>query len=119
MKPNVDLTDSRIFTTFEEPTGIVKLLLDSLKVKKPWDFENNPKKFKDITSDAEVSDFSSRRSLIPVGNKKERQIWKLHRAYDADEICDCCGQSRGKKPWAKNKCNCYSMTFTPKIPWRF
>lgn len=46
MKRNVDLSENRIFTAPEEPTGLVKLLLDTLKITKPWDFENNSKKLK-------------------------------------------------------------------------
>lgn len=114
MKRNVDLSESRMFTTPEQPTGLFKLLLDAIKVTKPWDFEHNPRK---VTSDidAEVSS----RSPFAVGNKKDRKNWKRNHAYDTDQICDCCGQNRGKKPWAKNRCNCYSMSYTPKIPWKF
>lgn len=116
MKRNVDLSESRMFTTPEEPTGLFKLLLDAIKVTKPWDFEHNPRKF---TSDEEAFGLSNFRSPFAVGNKKERQIWKQNYAYDTDQICDCCGQSRGKKPWARNRCNCYSKTYTTKIPWKF
>lgn len=56
MKRTVDLSENRMFTTPEEPTELFKLLLDTLKVTKPW---------------------------------------------------------------AKNRCNCYSMSYTPKIPWKF
>ena len=115
MKRNVDLSESRMFTTPEEPTGLFKLLLDIIKVTKPWDFENNPRK---ITSDKDFDLFNSR-SLFAVGNRKDRQNWKRNYAYDTDQICDRCGQDRGKKPWAKNRCNCYSMSYTPKIPWKF
>jgi len=113
MKRNVDLSDSRMFTTPEEPTGIFKTLWDLIKITKPWDFENNPRS---VNSDDDLFDAPS---LIALGNKKERQIWKRHQACYADEICDRCGQSTGKKPWAKNRCNCYSMRYKPKIPWKF
>lgn len=112
MKRNVDLSESRMFTTPEEPTGLFKLLLDTLNITKPWDFEHNPRK---ITSDR----LFNYRSLFAVGNKKDRQNWKRNNAYDTGQICDYCGQDRGKKPWAKNRCNCYSMSYTPKIPWKF
>ncbi len=114
MKRNVDLSESQIFTTPEPLTGLVKLIYESIKVTKPWDFENKPVK---ITSDL---DFTNQRSVFAVGNKEERQIWKLNHSYDADEICDNCGQSRGKKPWAKNRCNCDSiMIYSTRIPWKF
>lgn len=116
MKRNVDLSESRMFTTPVEPTGEFKLLLDLIKVTKPWDFENNPKK---ITSDFDLEVNSEKRRFFAVGNKEERQRWKRNRACDTGQICDCCGQSVGKKPWAKNKCNCYSWTYKPKIPWKF
>lgn len=70
-------------------------------------------------SDLDFEILANQRSVIAVGNKKERQIWKRNNSCDTDEICDCCGQSRGKKPWAKNRCNCYSMTDSSKIPWKF
>ena len=112
MKSNVDLSESQMFTTIKEPTGLFKLLLDQSKVTKPWDFEHNPRR--------NIKDFDSNSlSIFAVGNKKERQNWKRNHAYNTDQICDCCGQDRGKKPWAKNRCNCYSMFFTPKIPWKF
>lgn len=114
MKSNVDLSESRIFTTPKEPTGLYKLLLDEIKVTKPWDFEHNPR---DITRSRENLGFTSR-SLLAVGNKKDRQIWKRNLAYDTNQICDRCGQDRSKKPWA-TRCNCYSMIYTPKIPWKF
>ena len=104
-----------MFTTPEEPTGLFKLLLDAIKVTKPWDFEHNPRT---ITSDKDLGWFNSR-SLFAVGNRKDRQKWKRNYAYDTDQVCGRCGQDRGKKPWAKNRCNCYSMSYTPKIPWEF
>ena len=114
MKRNVDLSENRMFTNPEEPTGIFKLLIDQIKGVKPWDFENKPR---EITSDEEFSILSQ--TVFAVGNKKQRERWKREEASEKDEICDMCGQSRGKKPWAKNRCNCYSMTYTPKIPWKF
>ena len=89
------------------------MIFDALKVTKPWDFEHNPVS---VTSDLGLED---QQRIFAVGNKEERQIWKQNYLCDADEICDCCGQSRGKKPWAKNRCNCYSMTYSPRIPWKF
>ena len=115
MKRNVDLSENRMFTTPEEPTGLFKLLLDTIKVTKPWDFEHNPRKF---TSDQDFG-FINSRALFAVGNKKDRQIWKRNQAYNTDQICDCCGQNRGKKPWAKNSCNCYSMIHKPRGIWKF
>ena len=103
-----------MFTTPEEPTGIFKLLLDAIKITKPRDFENNPRK---ITSDEDFG-FSSRRPFA-TGNKKDRQIWKRNQACDRDQICERCGIDRGKKLWAKKSCNCYSWTYKPKMPWKF
>ena len=116
MKRNVDLTENRMFTTPEEPPEVVKLLLEALKVTKPWDFEHNPL---NVTSDSQDFYLFNSRSFFAVGNKKDRENWKRNHLYDTDQICDWCGQDRGKKPWAKNRCNCYSMTYTPEIPWRF
>lgn len=115
MKRNVDLSENRMFTTPEEPTGLFKLLLDEIKVTKPWDFLHN---YREVTNDKETFEFNSQ-SLFAIGNKKDRQNWKRNHAYDTGQICDCCGQNSGKKPWAKNRCDCYSMTYIPKIPWKF
>lgn len=116
MKRNVDLSESRIFATPEPLTGLAKLIDDSIEITKPWDYENKPL---EIMSDSDFEIRANQRSVIAVGNKKKRQIWKRDHSYDADEICDCCGQSKGKKPWAKNRCNCYSMIYSPRIPWKF
>lgn len=115
MKSNVDLTESRIFTTPDKPTGLYKLFLDTLKVTKPWDFEHIPQL---ITSDEDLLGFNSR-SIFAVGNKKERQNWKRNHAYYTGQICEYCGQNRSKKPWVTNTCNCYSMSYMRKIPWKF
>lgn len=116
MKRNVDLSELRMFTTPDPLTGLAKLIYDAVKVTKPWDFENNPQQ---LTSDLDLVVIAEQRHIFAVGDKKERQNWKQNHAYDTDQICDRCGQKRGKKPWAKNRCNCYSMVFTPKIPWKF
>lgn len=116
MKRNVDLSENRMFTTPEPLTGLNKLLHDALKVTKPWDFKNNPRI---LTSDLDLAVSYEVRRVFAVGSKEERQRWKRNRAYATDQICDCCGQDRGKKPWAKNRCNCYSMTSHRKIPWKF
>lgn len=115
MKSNVDLSERRMFTTPEEPIGLLKILFQAINVTKPWDFKHNLIK---VTDDRDDSVFNSL-SIFAVGNKKERQIWKKNHACDIDQICDCCGRDRGKKPWAKNRCNCYLMSYTPKIPWKF
>lgn len=116
MKRNVDLSERRIFTTSAPLTGLSKLFHDALTVTKPWDFENNSMK---LTSNLELEVIEEQRHVFAVGSKKERQNWKRNQEYDTDQICDCCGQKRGKKPWVKNRCDCYSMIFTPKIPWKF
>ena len=116
MKRNVDLSENRIFTTPEEPPELFKILLNVLKEIKPWNFERN---YQEIRNDVEIHDLSNFGKSFAVGNKKQRQIWKRNHASDRNEICDWCGQDRGKKPWAKNRCNCYSMISTSKIPWKF
>ena len=75
MKRNVDLTENRIFTTPEEPTGVTKEILDWVKKvsRKPWDFENKPRI---ISGDLDFETFSRDKELIITGNKKERQIRK-------------------------------------------
>lgn len=116
MKRNVDLTHNRIFTTPEEPTGMIKLLLDSIKNTKPWDVE---KTLKVRGSDLDFAVKSELRQVFAIGSKEERERWKRNRACDNDEMCDRCGMRTGRKPWAKIRCNCYSMTHSSKIPWKF
>lgn len=123
MKRNVDLTEKQMFTTPEFPTEsaklfsdakLAKLIADNLKVPKPWASENY---LHLITTDLDFDDIAKQRSVFAVGSKKERQNWKLNHAYDTNQICKICGQKKDKKPWARNRCNCYSIS-TPKIPWK-
>lgn len=115
MKSNVDLSENRIFTTPTPPTDPIIIELSKfLKISKPWDFLNNPKW---IGSDLDLEISNKGKKVFAVGNKKERQRWKRNQASYADEICGRCGESRGRKPWAKKECNCYSMRRTKRIPW--
>lgn len=118
MKRNVDLSQNRIFTTPEEPTGEAKILLDWFKklTQKPWDFENKPM---EISSDLDLKASSKYEELIITGNKHERQIRKQNRLYDAGKVCDICGFDTRKRPWLGKTCNCYSMIYKPKMPWTF
>jgi hypothetical protein len=56
MKRNVDLTEDRLFTTPEEPTGITKILFDWFadQQRKPWEFN-----ITDINSDFDSSLYSA------------------------------------------------------------
>ena len=110
MKPNVDLTESRIFTTYENHIN----LLDLLKPTKPWDFENLPTL---ISDDLDLKNSSEIDMIIFTGNKKDRQIKKKNFLYNTEKVCDRCGCDYRKKPWAGMTCNCYSMKYTPKFPW--
>lgn len=120
MKPNVDLSENRLFTTYREPselTGTAKIILDWLKksVRKPWDFENNPTP---LSSDLDL-EILDREELILTGNKQQRQRKRLYRLYDEGTVCDICGLDTRKKPWAGMTCSCYSMVHQHKFPWIF
>lgn len=114
MKPNVDLTENRIFTTPKEPSGVVKELLNLLEPK-PWDFENMPTL---ISDDLDLQNNSYKNEeLVFTGNKEERQIKKMNRLYDTGKYCYICGRACREKPWTGITCNCYSMEYRPKFPW--
>ena len=116
MKRNVDLTEDRLFTTPEEPTGITKILFDWFadQQRKPWEFN-----ITEINSELDFECAILHPPLIATGDKADRERWYRAQKESADEICDHCGQDKGKLPWAKKKCNCYAMTFERKIPWDF
>lgn len=118
MKRNVDLSENRIFTTPEEPTGDEKIILDWVKkvTRKPWDFKNKPKI---ISSDFDLEISCKEKELFFTGDKKERQIKKQNRLFDEEKVCDVCGLDTRKKPWARTTCKCYSMKYESKKPWIF
>ncbi len=109
MKPNVDLTEERIFTTREKPTGLFKELLDMFEPKKPWDFEHN----------VQLVDCDSLMDESIIYARNSYKYWNRHNLYDTGKICENCGFDASKKPWEGITCNCYSMTSEKKIPWKF
>ena len=110
MKENVDLTESRTFTTYKE--GIPKEIKDILKsmgANKPWNFI----KFTDI------DDLGNSREIIYTGNNEYRKIKKRNHAYNTYQICPECGQKMRMKPRAKRVCKCYPIINRIRCPWRF
>ena len=91
MKNNVDLTESQLFSR-RLPT----LTLEMITVSKfPWDTGI----FQHIRSDDELDLNHQKKSLIALGDKKQRaeisEYWKM----DSVNYCDCCGERMNLKPW--------------------
>ena len=113
MKPNVDLTEHRLFTSRTEHADI---LANFFAKQMPWN-----KRITEISSDSELgimcSD-SKKRSYFPTGNKGERErIIKAR--LERKKRCEDCEQLLPKCPWIKHECNAYSMTIKKRIPWIF
>jgi len=117
MKPNVDLTENRLFTTFEnrEFSEIHMLLIKSLKLNMPW------RKMQEVSSDNElcnsIENFK-KHSYFPTGNKHERQKKIESRMY-YENRCEECDQPLPKCPWIRHNCSAYCMTLEKRIPWIF
>ena len=113
MKRNVDLTEDRLFTTPppQQDPGLIFIDVNF----KPWEF-----RFVEITSDLDFGIDSQ--SLIPLGDKRDREIWKNNNNSSSNDICSTCGK-RKYLPWSSRSCECYSnysSTFTSKrFPWEF
>lgn len=112
MKTNVDLTANQTFTTFTYNDEILKFL----KFPKPWE-EFRHEGICRVDNNEEFKRHNVNR-IFAVGNRKERQIWKENYEYDTNQVCDRCGRRRDKKPWVNNRCDCYSMIYKPRIPWK-
>ena len=109
MKRNVDLTEDRLFTTPQprENSGLIFIEVNF----KPWEFN-----FIEITSDLDFG-FGSQ-SLIPLGDKKDREIWKINNNCSSNDVCSTCGK-RKYLPWSSRNCGCYSMSTPKEFPWEF
>lgn len=122
MKNNVDLTENQIFSrsNFFQDMSLGVLTLAMIAGSKfPWDLKD----FRKIKSDDEFDLGHQRKSLIAVGDKKQRAEVAEFRKMDSPNYCDCCGVRMNLKPWDMEigtcrKCDDYYETQGgQKIPW--
>lgn len=122
MKNNVDLTENQLFSrsNFFQDIALGVLTLGIITGSKfPWDLKD----FRQIKSDDEFDLDHQRKSLIAVGDKKQRAEVAEFRKMDSLNYCDCCGARMNLKPWDRemgvcHKCNeYYEKQDKQKIPW--
>lgn len=122
MKNNVDLTENQLFSrsNFFQDMALGVLTLATLAGSKfPWDLKG----FRQIKSDDEFDLDHQRKSLIAVGNKKQRAEVAEFRKMDSANYCDCCGARMNLKPWDREvgicrKCDdYYENQDRQKTPW--
>lgn len=98
MKNNVDLTENQLFSrsNFFQDVALGVLTLAMITGSKfPWDLKD----FRQIKSDDEFDLDHQRKSLIAVGDKKQRAEVAEFRKMDSVNYCDCCGSRMNLKPW--------------------
>lgn len=122
MKNNVDLTEDQIFSriNFFQDMALGVLTLSMIaQWEFPWDLNN----FRNIRSDDEFDLDHQRKSLIAVGDKKQRAEVSEFRKMDSENYCDCCGARMNLKPWDREIGTCrkcddyYEKRDKQKIPW--
>ena len=116
MKRNVDLTESRIFSTAQTPSLLASIVKD-LGKHYLWDYEH----MKIVQSDYDLTDYKSR--LVLCGNASERQAQRFNYSLDSGDICECCGRPLTNKPWSRHYCLCEScesrLEYNCQKTWRF
>lgn len=122
MKNNVDLTENQLFSRnnfFADMASGVLTLAMIARSKFPWDLKD----FRQIKSDDEFDLDHQRKSLIAVGDKKQRAEVAEFRKMDSVNYCDCCGARMNLKPWDREIGTCrkcdeyYENQDKQKIPW--
>lgn len=123
MKNNVDLTENQIFSrnNLFADMELNEFMLSMLaRTKIPWDLKN----FSQIKSGDEFDLDHQRKSLIAIGDKKNRAEIAEYREMDSKDYCDCCGTRMNLKPWNKEigicrKCDeYYEKQNKENIPWK-
>ena len=116
MKRNVDLTESRIFSTAQTPSLLASIVKDFGK-HYLWDYEH----MKIVQSDYDLTDYKSR--LVLCGNASERQAQRFNYSLDSGDICECCGRPLTNKPWSRHYCLCElcasRLAYDCQKTWRF
>lgn len=123
MKKNVDLTENQIFSRnnlFADMALGVLQLSTLARSKFPWDLKD----FRKMRSSDEFDLEHQIKSLIDVGDKKQRSEVAEFRKMDSLDYCDCCGSRMNLKPWDREigicrKCNEHYENYDKaRFPWR-
>lgn len=115
MKNNVDLTENQLFSrgNFFQDMALGVLTLSILTGSKfPWG------------SDDGFDLDHQKKSLIALGDKKQRAEIAEYRKMDNVNYCDCCGARMNLKPWDREIGICrkrddyYAKKDKGKCPWK-
>ena len=119
MKNNVDLTENQIFSRRTLQENYTIFVISAARGKHPW--ESNV--FSEVSTDDELNLGHQKKSLIALGDKKQRAEVAELRKMDNVNYCDCCGARMNLKPWDReiglcHKCNehCEKQDKV-KFPW--
>lgn len=121
MKRNVDLTESRFFSSnnrFNDISISVLTLGIITGEKFPWNTN-----IEELKSDGDFDMDYQRKAIIAVGDKAIRAKVKGYRQMDSLDYCDCCGKRMNLKPWdweigVCHKCNQYYEKDVDRCKWR-
>lgn len=123
MKPNIDLTNNRMF---QDDIDFTTILIKHLVGKIPWKNVYSLSETIKTDSDLEYNYTSSlipiSKQLFPLGNKQERNKTKDINNSISEHYCDRCGKHIHTIPW-KFSCSLCETCFTElkldlKIQWK-
>ena len=115
MKSNIDLTEDQIFSRINFDSIINVISNEYFRV--PWNIKID-------NSGDEYDLLHQKKSLIALGNKKQREEVKFYRKMDSKNYCECCGKRINLIPWNKEMGLCKrcdkstEYDFNDKCPWR-
>lgn len=115
MKSNIDLTENRIFSRINFDSIIDVISNECSRV--PWNIKTD--NFGD-----EYDLLHQKKSLIALGDRKQREKIKLYRKMNSGNYCDRCGKRINLIPWNKEMGLCkrcdksMEYDFNDKCPWR-
>ena len=115
MKPNIDLTENQIFSRINFDSIVNTISIKYFRI--PWNIGS------DYSGD-EYDLSHQKKSLIALGDRKQREEVKLYRKMDSGNYCECCGKRINLTPWNKEiglckKCDkSMEYDFNDKCPWR-
>lgn len=92
MKPNVDLTENKMFA-LNQYDGITSAVLKHLEGPFPWNFHS----FKAVLDDGDLTNYEN--ELIFTGTKDVIKKKKYYQAANSGNYCECCGADLHTKPW--------------------
>ena len=115
MKSNIDLTENQIFSRINFDSIVNAISINHFRV--PWNVRSN-------YSGDEYDLSHQKKSLIALGDRKQREKVKLYRKMDSGNHCECCGKRINLIPWNKEMGLCercdklMEYDFYDKCPWR-